>query len=56
LYVVKDIKVGDEFSHDNVRSIRPGFGIAPKYLCEVLSKKAKVNISRGTALTWQLIE
>jgi pseudaminic acid synthase len=56
LYVVKDIKVGDEFAHDNVRSIRPGFGLAPKYLYEVLGRKAKKDISRGTALTRQLID
>jgi len=55
LYVVKDIKVGEEFTSENVRSIRPGFGVAPKFYGEVIGNKAKCNISRGTALTFKML-
>ncbi|MBH0073660.1 pseudaminic acid synthase [Pseudoalteromonas sp. NZS127] len=51
LYVVKDIVEGEEFTHENVRSIRPGYGLAPKFLNDVLSQCAVENISKGTALT-----
>lgn len=56
IYVVKDIKAGEKFTNNNIRIIRPGFGLLPKYYDDVLCHKAKVDISRGTALTRQLIE
>lgn len=55
LFVVKDIKAGEEFSQENIRSIRPGHGLSPKYLPEVLGKKAAKDIERGTPLSWNLI-
>jgi len=55
LYVVEDIKAGEEFTPDNVRSIRPGFGLAPKFIDDVIGKYAKVDIKRGTAASWNLI-
>lgn len=55
IYVVKDIKAGEEFSENNIRRIRPGFGLSPKYYEEVITKKAKVDINKGTALRWELI-
>ncbi len=55
LYAVKDIKVGDKFTKNNIRRIRPGFGIEPKYFDKVLGKTAKVDIQYGTALNWDLI-
>lgn len=55
LFVVKDVKKGDIFNEDNIRSIRPGAGIEPKYLKDVLSKRAKMDIKRGTPLSWVLI-
>ncbi|MFA6405691.1 MAG: pseudaminic acid synthase [Candidatus Paceibacterota bacterium] len=56
LFVVKDIKKGEKFSKENVRCIRPGYGLAPKYLNDVLGSKAKSNIKFGTPLSWHLIK
>lgn len=56
LYVVEDIKMGELFTEMNVRSIRPGHGLPPKYLSEVLGKKSKQAIEKGTPLNWDLIE
>jgi N-acetylneuraminate synthase len=54
LYVVKDIAEGEILSHDNVKSIRPGFGMAPKYLAGAIGKKAVRNIKQGTPLMPEL--
>ncbi|MCX7875179.1 MAG: pseudaminic acid synthase, partial [Melioribacteraceae bacterium] len=56
LFVVKDINKGELFTEDNVRSIRPNYGLPPKYLEHVIGKKAKTKIEKGTPLTWDLIE
>ena len=55
LFVVKDIKTGEKFSEENVRSIRPGYGLAPKHLQEILGKESKQNILKGTPLDWKYI-
>lgn len=55
LYVVQDVKAGEKLTAENVRSIRPGFGLPPKYLEEVLGQTAKVDMSRGTPLSFELI-
>jgi len=55
IYVVKDIKKGDQLSKDNIRRIRPGFGLEPKYYEEVLGKIVKSNIARNTPLSLDLI-
>lgn len=52
LYVVKDIKEGEEFTADNVRSIRPGFGLAPKYYDDVIGKLSKAELKYGTPLSF----
>lgn len=56
LYVVKDVKKGERFTAENVRSIRPGLGLSPKYYDMVLGKVASREIARGTAMRWDLIE
>ena len=56
LYVVKDMKAGDVFAKDNLRSIRPGFGLTTKYLDVILGKKSSHNIGKGTAMTWDLLD
>ena len=55
LYVVKDIAAGEMLTSDNVRSIRPGFGLAPKHYETILGKRAKSAINRGTALKFELL-
>lgn len=56
LFAVKDIKMGEQFTEENVRSIRPNDGLAPKYYSEVLGGKAKKELERGTPLSWDVIE
>jgi len=55
LYAVQDIKKGDLFSAENVRSIRPAYGLKPKYMRQILGKKASVSIKRGSALSWEMV-
>lgn len=56
LFAVEDIKEGDVITEENVRSIRPGFGLHPKYYTEVLGGTASVDIKKGTPIQWNLIE
>ncbi|AZQ85460.1 pseudaminic acid synthase [Colwellia sp. Arc7-635] len=56
LYAVKDIKAGELLTTDNIRSIRPGYGLAPKFLKKIVGKASKKGIPKGTALTIDMIE
>ncbi|MCZ7527696.1 MAG: pseudaminic acid synthase [Acidimicrobiia bacterium] len=56
LFVVSDVRAGEPFTPDNVRSIRPGDGLAPRHLDEVLGRRAACDVSRGTPLSWDLVE
>ena len=55
LYVVHDVKAGEAITEANVRSIRPGYGLPPKYLPEVMGRTARRDIARGTPLDWDLM-
>ncbi len=55
LFAVSDIRKGEPFTERNVRSIRPGHGLAPKHFQEILARAAASDISRGTPLAWNLI-
>jgi pseudaminic acid synthase len=56
LFIVKDIKKGEVFTEDNLKSIRPGFGLHPRYLSNIYGKKAKADIRKGTPLGWDLVD
>lgn len=55
LFVVNDVEAGDTFTKSNVRSIRPGYGLAPKFLPDVLGRKASCDLKSGTPLGWGLV-
>ncbi|MDP8568085.1 pseudaminic acid synthase [Methylophilus aquaticus] len=55
LYVVKDIKAGEMLTTENLRAIRPGLGLACKYLDKFLGKSVKADVAKGTALRWDMI-
>ncbi len=55
LYVVEDVAAGDPFTERNLRSIRPGHGLPPKHLPDVLGKRAARPLKRGTALDWDMV-
>lgn len=56
VFVVEDIKKGEQFTEKNIRVIRPGQGIKPKYYSQVLGKTAREDIERGTPLRFEMIE
>lgn len=56
LYVVKDVAKGEAFSADNVRSVRPGYGLAPKHLDAVIGRTATRNVRFGERLSWDLVQ
>ncbi|MEO5572114.1 MAG: pseudaminic acid synthase [Bacteroidia bacterium] len=55
LYVSEDINQGEIFTEENIRSIRPSLGLSTKHYLEVLGKKAKMNIKKGTPLSWEML-
>lgn len=56
LFIAENVRKGDVFTERNVRSVRPGHGLHPRYLESVLGKKAACAIERGTPLTWHHLE
>ncbi|GGJ64259.1 pseudaminic acid synthase [Anoxybacillus voinovskiensis] len=55
IYVAQDIEEGQPFTKENIKVIRPGFGLEPKYYEKIIGKTAKVRLQKGTALTWDHI-
>jgi len=55
LFVVENVKAGEEFTEKNVKSIRPGDGLHPRYLSEVIGRTARCDVKKGTPLGWDLI-
>jgi pseudaminic acid synthase len=56
IYVISDIAAGEAFTAANVRIIRPGYGLAPKYYEEILGRRARRALTRGTRMSWDLVE
>ena len=56
LFAVKDIKKGEKITEDNIRSIRPGFGLHPKYYEEIIGKISKIDLKKGEPLKKEIIE
>ncbi|GEL78480.1 pseudaminic acid synthase [Tenuibacillus multivorans] len=55
LYVTEDLKKGDVLTAENLKAIRPGYGLSPKYIDVLLGKQVNQNIKKGTPVTWDLI-
>jgi sialic acid synthase SpsE len=55
LFVVKDLKMGETFTEENVRSIRPGYGLHTRHMEEVMGRCASKDIPGGTPLSWDLV-
>jgi pseudaminic acid synthase len=56
LYVVADIEAGEPFTSNNIRSIRPGHGLPPKFLKDILGKQAAHPLKRGESLQWEMVK
>lgn len=56
LYVSENIKTGQVLTEDNIRSVRPGHGLAPRHYPEILGRTAKRNLEKGEALSWDMVE
>jgi pseudaminic acid synthase len=56
LYFVKSLKVGDEISSEDIRSVRPGFGMAPKHINEVIGKRVLIDVGYGTPVTPDILD
>lgn len=55
LYIAEDIKAGQPFTADNLRAIRPGFGLPPKHFDQLLGKRVNRDVARGTPASWDLL-
>jgi sialic acid synthase SpsE len=56
LFVARDVKTGEVFTKENVRSVRPGHGLHTRYLDAVLGRKAIRDVKKGTPLQWDMVE
>ena len=56
IYVIKNIKKGENFTFENIKSIRPSYGLHPKYLEKFLGKKALFSIKKGMRLKWNMLK
>jgi N-acetylneuraminate synthase len=55
LYISEDMKAGDVFNRDNLRAIRPGYGLSPKFYETFLGKRVSKDVKKGTPASWELL-
>ncbi len=55
IYIANDVKKGEILTRENLRVVRPGFGLAPKYFEEILGRKVSCNIKKGTSIKWDMV-
>jgi pseudaminic acid synthase len=55
LYIAEDMKAGDIFTNKNLRAVRPGYGLPPKYYEFLLGKQVRQDVRKGTPVTWDLV-
>ncbi|MEC7689659.1 MAG: pseudaminic acid synthase [Pseudomonadota bacterium] len=55
LYIARDLKAGEVLTSENLRAIRPGLGLPPKYLSQLLGKPVRTDVKKGTAMRWDLV-
>ena len=56
IYVVRDIDSGEALTKENIRRIRPGYGLPPKYFNELIGKRVKSRVEKGTPVDWDMLE
>ena len=56
LYIAEDMKEGDVLTEKNLRIVRPGLGLAPKYYDILIGKKVNKDVNKGTAVDWELVK
>ncbi len=56
LYIAQDVKAGDIITEENVRSVRPGFGLHPKHLNAILGKKFRVDATKGDRMRLEMVD
>ena len=56
LYIARDMKAGEILTSENLRIVRPGFGLPPKYYDILLGRKVNQNVNKGLAVNWSMIE
>jgi len=56
LYIAKDMKAGDVLTRENLRKVRPGYGLPPKYFDVLLGKTVKKDIPKGTPVRWDIVD
>jgi pseudaminic acid synthase len=56
LYVTSDMQAGEKFTPDNLRAIRPGYGLSPKYYDTFMGKRVRKNVKKGTPISWDLLD
>ncbi len=55
LFITENMNPGDIFNEQNIRSIRPGYGLEPKFINDFIGKPCKIEVKKGTPVTWDMV-